>query len=353
MKIRPVIPAKAGIHPIRLGLLVLFVFPALVRGYESENTGRTKEPASYLNLGLGARPAALGKAFTSISDDASGVYWNPAGLAGIRQYELQAMSSSLGMDRKFYFLAAAGPVRIYFEESDLDNVDFEDGKARKILLPFSQWNLSVAVGAAVHQVFNIDRRDDFGVKNSEFSNQEHTYFFSLGHDVLRGLSLGYTFRYHVQRLENSSAKGGGFDVGGIYRLPFARGLKLGLSAVNVGGGEMKWKAVDTANITDNYEEQMPRKVRMGASYNFKRPDLLLALDVHTVRDQKPTYHGGLEYKPLPFLALRGGLDQKTPAAGAGFAKNLGSRARMFLDYSFTLATEALQETHRFALLFRY
>ncbi len=39
---------------------------------------------SDLGMGIGARAIGLGGAFVSIADDASSVYWNPAGMAGIK-----------------------------------------------------------------------------------------------------------------------------------------------------------------------------------------------------------------------------------------------------------------------------
>ncbi|MCI0636631.1 MAG: PorV/PorQ family protein, partial [Actinobacteria bacterium] len=37
--------------------------------------------AQFLKIGVGARAAAMGEAFTPIADDATALYWNPAGIA--------------------------------------------------------------------------------------------------------------------------------------------------------------------------------------------------------------------------------------------------------------------------------
>src|SRR5436309_2303736 len=34
-----------------------------------------------LSLGMGPRAAAMGEAFTGLADDASAIYWNPAGMS--------------------------------------------------------------------------------------------------------------------------------------------------------------------------------------------------------------------------------------------------------------------------------
>ncbi|NMC43939.1 MAG: hypothetical protein GYA46_08465, partial [candidate division Zixibacteria bacterium] len=36
--------------------------------------------AGFLRVGVGAKAMGLGEAFTAVADDASAVYWNPAGL---------------------------------------------------------------------------------------------------------------------------------------------------------------------------------------------------------------------------------------------------------------------------------
>ena len=43
---------------------------------------------SDLGMGIGARAIGLGGAFVSIADDPSAVYWNPAGLTDINQFQV-------------------------------------------------------------------------------------------------------------------------------------------------------------------------------------------------------------------------------------------------------------------------
>ena len=332
--------------------LAISVFP--LRLHAADNLGRSKEPSAFLNLGIGVRSAGMGKAVTSVSDDISAAYWNPSGLSQLRTYELQTMSSSLGLDRSFYFVGLGIPIRGYWDQSDLDYVEEEENtKPSKFFLPIARWNISLAFGSAIYRVDRIDRRDDFGNKQGEFSDVEYVYFFSMGHDVLEDVSLGYTYRYHVQRLENSSAKGGGFDIGLTYHPSYLRVFKAGITAMNVIAGQLTWKAVDSVGITDEYEESMPRKINLGLSYRFRIPDLILSLDLHTSKDETPTTHGGVEFKPVRFLALRGGVSQQTPSFGFGFLQNVGEKFKIALDYAYVFGIDVVQESHRFSLTLLY
>lgn len=44
--------------------------------------------AQFLKIGVGARASALGESFIAISDDASALYWNAAGLSQFKENEL-------------------------------------------------------------------------------------------------------------------------------------------------------------------------------------------------------------------------------------------------------------------------
>jgi hypothetical protein len=62
---------------------------------------------SDLGMGIGARAIGLGGAFVSIADDASAVYWNPAGLTGIRSDIRPEIETDIQQTR--FFLSAETP----------------------------------------------------------------------------------------------------------------------------------------------------------------------------------------------------------------------------------------------------
>ena len=65
---------KKAIVLALLGLIA--VLPALAFA-----KGPSTSAATYLNLGFGARPLAVGEAYVALADDASALHYNPAGLA--------------------------------------------------------------------------------------------------------------------------------------------------------------------------------------------------------------------------------------------------------------------------------
>lgn len=51
--------------------------------------------AAFVDVGLGARPVGLGRAFVALSDDANAMLYNPAGLAHLERMELTSMYARL------------------------------------------------------------------------------------------------------------------------------------------------------------------------------------------------------------------------------------------------------------------
>ncbi|TKJ43238.1 hypothetical protein CEE34_11605, partial [Candidatus Aerophobetes bacterium Ae_b3a] len=50
--------------------------------------------ASFLKIGIGARAAAMGDAFTALALDGTSLYWNPAALSQIKTKDISAAYNS-------------------------------------------------------------------------------------------------------------------------------------------------------------------------------------------------------------------------------------------------------------------
>src|SRR6185437_12221378 len=54
--------------------------------------------ADILNIGVGARAIGMGEAYVAQADDASSMYWNPAGLALMEERQASFMYSQMVQD---------------------------------------------------------------------------------------------------------------------------------------------------------------------------------------------------------------------------------------------------------------
>ncbi len=67
-------------------IIVLVSLLIVINNVEAKGPG--KIGATFLKLGVGAKPVAMGGAFCAVADESSAIYWNPAGLAFLKDREL-------------------------------------------------------------------------------------------------------------------------------------------------------------------------------------------------------------------------------------------------------------------------
>ena len=81
-------------------------------------------------VSVGPRPIAMGDAFTSIADDYSAIFWNPAGLARIGHQELALThANQFGIGLTDNYLAFVLPItRTHAFAADWYNSSFDDGE---------------------------------------------------------------------------------------------------------------------------------------------------------------------------------------------------------------------------------
>ncbi len=60
--------------------------------------------ATFLEIGVGARAAAMGGAYSAIANDATALYWNPAGIAWIEGLQAEFMHSEWLAETNYDFL---------------------------------------------------------------------------------------------------------------------------------------------------------------------------------------------------------------------------------------------------------
>ena len=90
---------------ILCGLLLLGVSAAMAAD------GSGGDAAAFLQVPIGARPAAMGGAYISISNDGAASFYNPAGLSGLKKSLFSSSYRLMELDRKLGYVAGVFPAK--------------------------------------------------------------------------------------------------------------------------------------------------------------------------------------------------------------------------------------------------
>jgi opacity protein-like surface antigen len=255
---------------------------------------------------IGARAAALGGAYVALAEDGYAVRWNPAGLARLRQHEINSMHTDLfGTGMTASYLSYAFPV----DERLGLGVDWVDRSFDDDELSFAQGELGVAAGLRALPWLAVGA-----------SGKWHTMDAGL---VDTPNPVGF------------SSKGSGWAMNaGLMAHPWPE-LSVGLALQDITATDIEY---------DNGSSQpfRSREWQVGAAYRL-RPDLLVSGGLDEAR------RIGLEYQLRRSLVVRGGFSRDTDdAQGTAYALGAGVRHRFaVVDYAFT-ETPDLGGTHRFS-----
>ena len=219
---------------------------------------------------------AMGGAFSSIADDATAPFWNPAGLPWIGNQEISGSHANLfGSDIKDDFAA--------------------------FVLPLGPQH-----AAAVDWYHS-------GFKDTELDFGENRIDLAYGRKMAPFLSAGVTGKYLTRNtsLDGVSVRRGhGFGADfGLLVVPHDR-ARIALTLQDA--FDTKLVYTEGAGTVLAY----PRSLRLGASYRVLK-DAIVALDLDG------RYHLGAEYRILDLLALRAGL-QEDPDGGDGVTTSFGA-----------------------------
>lgn len=269
------------------------------------------ETASFLELPVGARAAALGGAGTALADDATALYWNPAGLAGLEKrdaaFSHAELSESTRLDFGGYAQPGAGGVLgaafTYLSHGALSGRD----AAGRPTGSFGASDAALALGYA--------RREEVG-------------------------AAGVTLKYLRSHIAEAEAQSLAVDAG-VRRQDGA--LTTALALRNIGPG---LRYADQKN-------DLPLAAAAGVGY--KRGALLLGLDYeYRPRVGQNDAGAGAEWEAKPGVYLRAGYSTKGAIGGGssldaakGLAFGLGVRlGALRVDYAVKPMGE-LGRAHRF------
>ncbi|HEX7079130.1 MAG TPA: PorV/PorQ family protein [Candidatus Eisenbacteria bacterium] len=270
-----------------LVIAALLLLPLSARGAQVfEKVGTTGGQS--LKIGVGARAAGMGDAYVAIADDATAVYWNPAGIA-----RLSGQSVSINH--------TAWPANVLFDQAAyVFNVKWIPGM------------LGVNV-RALTMSRDIVRTTYLPEGTGEtFDAGEWAYGLSYARALTDKFSAGISVNYIQTGLDDVKGSSTTFDFGTLYDVG-VMGAKIGMSIQNV-GSDMKF--IDE-------KVKMPVFFRVGGSFDvFQQGEnrLITAAEFTHPPDNSEKLNLGAEYSFHDYLFLRGGykLNYDTEGLTAGF-----------------------------------
>ncbi len=280
------------------------------------------EGASFLDIPVGAGPAALGSAYTALATNAYAPVWNPAGLARLGGNELAGQHLSY-LDTLHYEYAS-------FVHPFAKNHD--SGTQRGI--GFSVQYLGSG---------DITGRDGGGTVTGDFSSYYASYNLAYGQTISDKLALGVTGKIIRAKLDDVSASAYAADVAALYEL--SEKARLGLSVVNMGS---KLKFISEG-------DSLPLAVKLGGAWS-PNSRYLASSEVVYRKSGLASLHLGGQWRPTDVVALRVGYRTDTSeelSALAGFSTGVGLYVwGQEFAYAWSPYGE-LGDTHYLSLLIRF
>ncbi|HGY55088.1 MAG TPA: PorV/PorQ family protein [Caldithrix abyssi] len=325
-------------------LLFIFLIPRLyAQGGEedyavnfAENiSNRGTSAAAFLEIGIGAKALGLGGAFTAYANDASALYWNPAGITELNRISVSANHTGWLANTKLEYFGLVLPVgesiTVGLILSVLDYVDQQP--VRTILQPEGTGEYYDASDLLLGVSFAVKLTNRF--------------------------SFGCNAKYIQQKIWHESAKGFAIDVGILYHTIWD-GLTIGASISNF-GTDMQLSGRDLTRPYDddpqNYSNDklntqlktdafpLPLLFRFGLAYTMdinSNNQITALIDLNHPSSNVEYVNTGLEYMLMKRFAIRAGFQSLFDSSrengltfGAGLNYDISSAFGITFNYAYS------------------
>lgn len=315
--------------------LILFITISLAQASDFVKVGTTA--GQFLKVEPGARAIAMGASFAAVANDATALYWNPAGIAHTDKVQGTFTHTRWIADIYNGFAGVAVPI-----------------------------GANSAVGASI-QYQTMDKMEQTTIEmprgtGIEFGAEDLALGLTYAVQVTNYLKFGITGKYIYQKLWNESATGLGVDMGLLLDTGIS-GLEFAMVMTNF-GTDMKMDGRDLIRGYDQNEESimnpdtearlsteswpLPTNLRISlaadilgpkdAFLNFTDGRLTTVVDLSHPNDSKEQYNIGMEYAYHEMLFARAGYRGNTfeegLTLGAGLNINVGNSLELLLDYAY-------------------
>jgi hypothetical protein len=270
---------------------------------------------SFLKIGVGARATSMGGAFTALADDATGLFWNPAGPAWLQ-------------DRYIHFTHNSWIQGI---NQNVANVSFP------------AFNGTFGIGLILNNIGDIERRT---IASEEPLGTFSAHDFSIGINYAKkigeNLSVGFNGKFINEKIYFDSASGFALDLGVKYQLS-KTGFIFGGALQNLG----------SMNELAEQDITLPQTIRLGAAYvtpfTFMNSTCTVSADYVKVQDDDGHIYLGTEVQTLSTLMLRAGyqtgFEERDVSVGFGLVFN-----RFIFDYAYIPFSSDLGSSQRISFI---
>lgn len=307
-----------------IGAVLLALVPGIVLGATKPFEKVGTYSAQFLKIGVSARATGMGGAFTAVSNDATAIYWNPAGMVELTRTQVTLNSVVWPADIDIYFAGAVFTTP-YFPGTF--------GFSARALTMDPQEERTIYMPQGTKRFFDAG--------DMSFGLSYAMYFTDR-------FSAGITTHFIHMGLADKSVETLAFDFGLIYRIGI-QGMKLGMMIQSL-GAEVNF---------DDRASKMPTLFRVGLSVDAYRRGahaLLAAGEFSHPSDNKERMNVGMEYVFNQFFFLRSGYninyDTQGLAWGVGFRVDTSQTSDIGFDYAWE-DLGYLGRAHRVTLNFSY
>ena len=327
---------------MRRFLLGFLVLAGLAATSALAEDGKGGYAGAFLQVPIGARPTAMGGAYTAVADDGAGPLYNPAGIANLKQMLFGSSYRAMQLDRSLTYAIFLVPI---------------------------QGNSAIGFQWLYAGSGSVTARDDDGYTlDHDISYNNHNFAAVFSKRFERLFSLGAKLNYYHATFPEVSASSIGFGVGMMVYLDQLmdrekretfpiKDIQVG-ACVNHLGIKYPWNSQDynavygSGSLGYEQDDEVPFQIGLGASARFLERKLLVATDVKKNEKQNVRFHAGAEYYVTREFALRTGYGDKRFTAGTGYMFKLQS-VTMAIDYAFSTdkVDEGSEHIFWFDLLF--
>jgi hypothetical protein len=329
---------------IFLALFVVLVSSFVLNAQDSPNRVGTTA-ANFLELGFDPKGIAMGDATVSSVDNLSAIYWNPSGLAFMKQDEV-LFSYQPWLANTRNFLASVGVISPNLGTFALSVLGMDYGEM---------------------EVTTMELQEGTGEK---FTPQDLAVILSYGRSITSWFGFGASIKYIYSSIYHETADAFAFDFGVTIKTAFLSptnnddGLRLGMSISNY-GTEMQYRGLDLMRSIDiapdesgNYKDtkvdfqteswELPLLFRVGVSATpilMTNHRLTIALNAIHANNNNESVNVGAEYAfNMPGLAklfFRGGYrgffledSEFGPTFGVGIQVPFLRQNAVQIDYAY-------------------